>query len=302
MGLPGEPTGAEGMGAELGLLQALERGELGDPLALSAYLAGQHVELPAAEAKAARRRALLLLAAGGGLRREPGIDERAVKALAADLRTEERVRQLAAGLDELARIARDLPRAREAVLYLIRDLGARLASLRARAPRRGARRRKRPIATRAPAARPGGRRREVRTACRGRRVDARLGFAGGRGSPTLALSPLAGRGLGRRRRVGGAPLRTDRLLARLRLAQAGARLDSLGRSASLFEVLHAAETWAVSILAADQVHLAQHFARSVPPLVQWDGIPVHPRNRGSSSMPPAGSSPARSSAIPPVTT
>ena len=30
------------------------------------------------------------------------------------------------------------------------------------------------------------------------------------------------------------------------------------------------------ILAADQIHLAQHFARSVPPLVQWDGIPVRP--------------------------
>jgi flavin reductase (DIM6/NTAB) family NADH-FMN oxidoreductase RutF len=51
---------------------------------------------------------------------------------------------------------------------------------------------------------------------------------------------------------------------------------SLGRSASLFEVLDEAETWAVSILAADQAHLAQHFARSVPPLVQWDGIPVRP--------------------------
>ena len=51
---------------------------------------------------------------------------------------------------------------------------------------------------------------------------------------------------------------------------------SLGRSASLFEVLAGAETWAASILAADQAHLAQHFARSVPPLVQWDGIPVLP--------------------------
>jgi flavin reductase (DIM6/NTAB) family NADH-FMN oxidoreductase RutF len=49
---------------------------------------------------------------------------------------------------------------------------------------------------------------------------------------------------------------------------------SLGRAASLFEVLDEADGWAVSILAADQEHLAQHFARSVPPLVQWDGIPV----------------------------
>jgi flavin reductase (DIM6/NTAB) family NADH-FMN oxidoreductase RutF len=49
---------------------------------------------------------------------------------------------------------------------------------------------------------------------------------------------------------------------------------SLGRAASLFEVLDEAGEWAVSILAADQGHLAQHFARSVPPLVQWNGIPV----------------------------
>ena len=51
---------------------------------------------------------------------------------------------------------------------------------------------------------------------------------------------------------------------------------ALGRSASLFEVLDEAGAWGVSILAGDQAHLAQHFARSVPPLVQWDGIPVRP--------------------------
>jgi flavin reductase (NADH) len=49
---------------------------------------------------------------------------------------------------------------------------------------------------------------------------------------------------------------------------------SLGRAASLFEVLDEAGEWSVSILARDQEHLAQHFARSVPPLVQWDGIAV----------------------------
>ena len=108
--------------AELALLGALDAGELGDPLAVAAYVAGQRVELPAAETNEARRRALLLLAAAGGLRREPGVDERAVKALAADLHSEERVGQLAAGLDELALLARDLPRAREAVLFLVRDL------------------------------------------------------------------------------------------------------------------------------------------------------------------------------------
>jgi flavin reductase len=49
---------------------------------------------------------------------------------------------------------------------------------------------------------------------------------------------------------------------------------SLARSASLYEVLEEAGVWAVSILAGDQDHLAQHFARSVPPLVLWDGISV----------------------------
>jgi flavin reductase (DIM6/NTAB) family NADH-FMN oxidoreductase RutF len=49
---------------------------------------------------------------------------------------------------------------------------------------------------------------------------------------------------------------------------------SLGRGASIFEVLDEAGRWGASILAADQAHLAQHFSRSVPPLVQWDGIPA----------------------------
>jgi flavin reductase (DIM6/NTAB) family NADH-FMN oxidoreductase RutF len=51
---------------------------------------------------------------------------------------------------------------------------------------------------------------------------------------------------------------------------------ALGRSASLYEVLDEAGAWGVSILAGDQAHLAQHFARSVPPLVQWDGVAVRP--------------------------
>jgi flavin reductase (DIM6/NTAB) family NADH-FMN oxidoreductase RutF len=49
---------------------------------------------------------------------------------------------------------------------------------------------------------------------------------------------------------------------------------SLSREASLYEVLQAAGEWAVSILGGEQASLARHFARSVPPLVQWDGIAV----------------------------
>jgi flavin reductase (DIM6/NTAB) family NADH-FMN oxidoreductase RutF len=49
---------------------------------------------------------------------------------------------------------------------------------------------------------------------------------------------------------------------------------SLGRSALLYEPLHEAGRWSVSILAAGQARLAQHFARNVPPIALWDGIAV----------------------------
>jgi flavin reductase (DIM6/NTAB) family NADH-FMN oxidoreductase RutF len=49
---------------------------------------------------------------------------------------------------------------------------------------------------------------------------------------------------------------------------------TLGRSALLFEPLQEAGEWAVSILAGGQAELAQHFARSVPPIALWDGIAV----------------------------
>jgi flavin reductase (DIM6/NTAB) family NADH-FMN oxidoreductase RutF len=49
---------------------------------------------------------------------------------------------------------------------------------------------------------------------------------------------------------------------------------SLARSASLYEVLDDAGEWGVSILAGDQDGLAQHFARSVPPIALWNGITV----------------------------
>jgi hypothetical protein len=105
-----------------GLLERLEQGELGEPLAVLAYVAGQSVELPEQEVNAARRRALLLLAAGGDPHREPDVDDRAVKALAVDLFTDARRARLAAAIDELALLARDLPRTRDAVLFLARDV------------------------------------------------------------------------------------------------------------------------------------------------------------------------------------
>jgi flavin reductase (DIM6/NTAB) family NADH-FMN oxidoreductase RutF len=53
---------------------------------------------------------------------------------------------------------------------------------------------------------------------------------------------------------------------------------SIARSASLYEVLRESDEWAISILAGDQAGLAQHFGRSVPPLVLWDGIAVVDHN------------------------
>lgn len=84
-------------------------------------MAGGEVELPDDELNEARRRALLLVAAGGDPHRELGVDDRAVKALASDLWSEDRRDRLAAGLDVLALAARDLPHVRESVLALARD-------------------------------------------------------------------------------------------------------------------------------------------------------------------------------------
>jgi flavin reductase len=51
---------------------------------------------------------------------------------------------------------------------------------------------------------------------------------------------------------------------------------SVAHQASLHELLRDAGAWAASVLSGDQDHLAQHFARSIPPLVLWNGIDVRP--------------------------
>jgi hypothetical protein len=114
-----------------GLLIRVDAGELGDPLPVLAYIAGQAVEIDEEELNGARRRALLLVAAGGDPHRELGVDDRAVKALAADLYTEERRRRLGRSIDELVLRARERHAAREAALFLAGDvdLAWRLFSL-----------------------------------------------------------------------------------------------------------------------------------------------------------------------------
>jgi hypothetical protein len=103
------------------LLEAIESGAVGDPPTVLAWAAGRGLDLPAEELNQALRRALLLLAAGGDPHRELGVDDRAVKALAVDLHTEERQEQLAGELDGLVLAARDLPQASEALLFLAGD-------------------------------------------------------------------------------------------------------------------------------------------------------------------------------------
>jgi flavin reductase (DIM6/NTAB) family NADH-FMN oxidoreductase RutF len=49
---------------------------------------------------------------------------------------------------------------------------------------------------------------------------------------------------------------------------------SIALEASLHELLRDAGTWAASLLSGDQEELAQHFARSVPPIALWNGIQV----------------------------
>jgi len=104
------------------LLTRLEAGELGDPLPVLAYLAGGGVEIDEDDLNGARRRALLLVAAGGDPHRDLGVDDRAVKALAADLFTDERRAALGHGLDGIVLRVRELPRLREAALFLAGDV------------------------------------------------------------------------------------------------------------------------------------------------------------------------------------
>jgi hypothetical protein len=104
------------------LLERVDAGELGDPLPVLAYLAGEAVEIPDEELNGARRRAVLLVAAGGDPHRELGVDDRAVRSLAADLFNDERRAQLGTGIDAVVLLVRELPTAREAALFLAADV------------------------------------------------------------------------------------------------------------------------------------------------------------------------------------
>jgi flavin reductase (DIM6/NTAB) family NADH-FMN oxidoreductase RutF len=55
---------------------------------------------------------------------------------------------------------------------------------------------------------------------------------------------------------------------------------SIAHQAALHELLRAAGGFAVSLLSAGQSHLAQHFARGVPPIALWQGIDKRDGPRG----------------------
>ena len=55
---------------------------------------------------------------------------------------------------------------------------------------------------------------------------------------------------------------------------------SIARQAALHELLRGAGGFAVSLLSAEQVELAQHFARGVPPIALWQGIDKRDGLRG----------------------
>jgi len=49
---------------------------------------------------------------------------------------------------------------------------------------------------------------------------------------------------------------------------------AIRRDAALHELLRESPEHAISVLAAGQDHLAQHFARGVPPIALWEKVPL----------------------------
>ena len=49
---------------------------------------------------------------------------------------------------------------------------------------------------------------------------------------------------------------------------------AIRRTAALHELLRRAGEFGISVLGAGQAHLAQHFARGVPPIALWQRVPL----------------------------
>ena len=79
-----------------------------------------------------------------------------------------------------------------------------------------------------------------------------------------------------------------RAAVRETLEEVGLRVDeaalvgfSVSRQAALHELLRGAGGCAISLLAAGQDWLAEHFARGVPPIGMWHGVATEPGAKGA---------------------
>ena len=102
-------------------IRSVERAEPTDQWTMLCFFAGRGVMVDEDELGAAIRRAELLLAAGGDPHRPLDPFGRAATALADDLDSDERRRQLRAGLESLAGELEGLRGAREALRLLLAD-------------------------------------------------------------------------------------------------------------------------------------------------------------------------------------
>jgi flavin reductase (DIM6/NTAB) family NADH-FMN oxidoreductase RutF len=56
---------------------------------------------------------------------------------------------------------------------------------------------------------------------------------------------------------------------------------AVNRQAAMHELLRGSGAFGVSLLAADQAAVAQHFARGVPPIALWHGVAWHDGRSGA---------------------
>jgi flavin reductase (DIM6/NTAB) family NADH-FMN oxidoreductase RutF len=56
---------------------------------------------------------------------------------------------------------------------------------------------------------------------------------------------------------------------------------AVSRQAAMHELLRRADSFALSLLAAGQEGIAQHFARGVPPIALWHGVETRPGAAGA---------------------
>ena len=96
-----------------------------------------------------------------------------------------------------------------------------------------------------------------------------------------AARPLSDRRERRHRRRGRPEARAHGRVARRALPRPPLVGFAISREAAMHELLREAGGCAISLLAAGQDWLAQHFARGVPPIAMWHGIATEPGASGA---------------------